>query len=62
MLVSLEFRIGDVAYPPPVRCRITIQVKRYYDLIPPYLAHRDDWKNLLPEWVIQAPKVTLGIC
>ncbi|CAN0309388.1 unnamed protein product, partial [Scytosiphon promiscuus] len=31
--------------------------KRYYDLIPPYLAHQDDWRRLLPEWVAQAPKV-----
>lgn len=31
--------------------------KRYYDLIPPYLAHREDWRKILPLWVDQAPKV-----
>lgn len=36
---------------------INWQAKRYYDLIPPYLAHKDDWARLLPEWVDQAPKV-----
>ncbi|CBJ48920.1 conserved unknown protein [Ectocarpus siliculosus] len=35
----------------------TTAAKRYYDLIPPYLAHQDDWRRLLPEWVAQAPKV-----
>lgn len=39
----------------------TVQAKRYYDLIPPYLAHQDDWRRLLPEWVAQAPKVRHGI-
>lgn len=40
------------------------QAKRYYDLIPPYLAHQDDWRRLLPVWVDQAPKVQteLGAC
>lgn len=33
------------------------QAKRYYDLIPPYIAHKDDWLRLLPVWVDQGPKV-----
>ena len=37
------------------------QAKRYYDLIPPYLAHKEDWTKLLPEWVDQAPKVIMVV-
>ncbi|CAM9914332.1 unnamed protein product, partial [Laminaria digitata] len=41
----------------PCATASTAMAKRYYDLIPPYLAHKDDWARLLPEWVDQAPKV-----
>eukprot|EP00903_Cladosiphon_okamuranus_P016249 g14987.t1 len=41
----------------PCATSSTSTAKRFYDLIPPYLAHQDDWRELLPIWVDQAPKV-----
>lgn len=65
MMSASHFFIGvDLVWKPTsttlsfVLDPATIQAKRYYDLIPPYLAHQDDWRRLLPEWVAQAPKVT----
>ncbi|CAM9356881.1 unnamed protein product, partial [Choristocarpus tenellus] len=49
----------DKICPDETACRdaSTQEARKYYDLIPPYLAHQEDWQLLVPEWVDQAPKV-----